>query len=1718
MTSRKRSSYKRKASVLAGLEALNSFKVPKKQSNLSLLQNVDLNSVDYSEEIYPQINQSFRFPQLSSYFNVEEAWFIHNKTLEDLFSQARKRFQKNPINSIVTGVESSLCTGFLVVNSWNDVEKIASDGLIPGNDPDTWLGQQKLGLSVNQCADLTIAREQSRLLGKSSNQFLYLIMVRWIKSRAYIVSPEAEKSKDRLEPQPGYACHVSTWSRMDLLDPSKLTLEQAFHLSQVYLYEFDEDLELRTKLEHVIPYAVLKCHWKLTSDVASKLDTISVASGSILIIPPQPDISCLLSLSRTALLPTPQIPRIQKKSSRGQSSHKPVMLNFDDRPKSKIAHSNVSECKDRYRYKATALLPSPTSLSNNSVLQSPPLNNTISSTVNSVTTVGSDDNSDQLSSPVQRSKRQDSGVLNIHIANARKLQANCNLFQFSECIKSIDNNTITNTSNTCSGGLINYDNRNHANTIVDELPSTVIGVSLLVWGYPKPEYSLAVEISSFRKGEITVFDGILQPCLHIQRLVTHTSLHYELAGLQPWTNKPFDLNGPPVLVSVPRDQEWCLPRLNPIKASSLQSDPSPFGGYRGNYFRLTLHDESGGRRTEMAQLCQALQNSAMAGVVPMPCDESSIMFLFPECQFSKSIGIPIVDNLDRNFLHAILLTPHSLHRYPYSEMCCCRPNNDVVTPTSPFAVPATIPMGTSTDKLFGQRKTTSICASSMQLKLPLSSILTTLTDGGRNLLGSALISVLAHQNIVTDNNNNTEITNTRTLLNDNDRKVQHNPHLDPRLHRRQIHSTDEPDLYALATALISSAYQKKTENPTEEQSHLEEQQNKIQETGTTIHETHVETCDPKDLIPAPSSPEVGSEYHSVSLMDAQMIPKEIPLDGQTSNATTVVMNPILASSPSNFDSCNNLSVVHQNISVDMEIDNNDPCDQSSRLDKSDMEIDHPFGQLANTSPLTLKFHEPAPNPPKTTNWSCPSQLSILVSDYRRASSPNYRRSTPPPNDSHNSSTHCSTKSAVKRAHRLSAYADSKYNHKYNDYDQDTNHRSRSPSYHRSKSNSSFRGYHRSSPISKYSSNEKPKSTYSNHYHRSSGHSRSRNVRDRGRRTPRRRVHDEESPYRYSSRRHRRSPSYSDSDCYYHSRHYQSYSNDSSPITGTDSNSVTSIKGRSDYHHSNIKKRRERHPSKSQQLVRNSHQAAQYRKNDYVEVKSGYSKENIDHCQSYISIDNENNSDRINNKNNNTNTTTTNNNKGSSLNSSDNKSQDSIGDTNQSKNLKVDDNTNIHVACNTSIDVITSTNIPSVNYNKSVVDENEEGEVLDDDDDGDDCDNVNEELMQSKHHNNTNHSNTYRNSENRQIAHTSRDREHLKTRDKVITSHSASTPRKNSDKKGEQEEEDDEDSSVDPSSFQRLQVGYILNHLAKHGNVEPEPNLDTDRQIVISLDSSQSVSRDEDEYKLIDETFNSTELSDYSIQESEISLEDEDMRQSDRRSVKHYGNFYPSNIYRHMLRTRRIQKKRNDDSFSDRDDEVSNGHKGDTDYRRPPANWSNERHHRRPSLLGTYVDSSTSSGSESQPRYSFYRPRGSNSNFPKTNRKGVYSPRSSSLLPDDDMNRHILPRFQDLSSSSNSFHQLSSEYHPEITPHYRNKPRDQPLLGPPCIPIISCVNSAISHTPNPGLLPMTVRYPPPLPSPSSQFNSAVSSSQLWSSIHPFYNQTVNIYNQPSKPWQ
>lgn len=95
--------------------------------------------MDYLEDIYPQLEKSFKFPQLSSsYFKVTKAWLVHNRTLEDSFSNARKRIQKS-------NTDASLCTGFFVLKNWTQVESMTSNGVSLGNDQYTWLGKPNLG-------------------------------------------------------------------------------------------------------------------------------------------------------------------------------------------------------------------------------------------------------------------------------------------------------------------------------------------------------------------------------------------------------------------------------------------------------------------------------------------------------------------------------------------------------------------------------------------------------------------------------------------------------------------------------------------------------------------------------------------------------------------------------------------------------------------------------------------------------------------------------------------------------------------------------------------------------------------------------------------------------------------------------------------------------------------------------------------------------------------------------------------------------------------------------------------------------------------------------------------------------------------------------------------------------------------------------------------------------------------------------------------------------------------------------------------------------------------------------------------------------------------------------------------------------------------------------------------------------------------------------------
>ncbi|KAF5401598.1 hypothetical protein PHET_04961, partial [Paragonimus heterotremus] len=836
-------------------------------------------------------------------------------------------------------------------------------------------------VTVNQCADLAVARTQKRLSRRSvatsvKSPPLYLIVVKWVKSRAYIVATEAEQSEERLEPQPGYACHVSTWSRIDPLDPAKLSLERAFQMAQVYLYEFDDEMELRPKPEHVMPYAVVKCYWELNTKTAAKLESLGPATGSILVLSPKPTRSFTTSDStfvptRSALLPTPPVAHLFGPRSLLPSTERsiPTLLRGKSSPSvSKYTFERidpllcegqdlkvkVSSCA--YSFRVTFVL----------LVCSPHFN---------LYSHSKRTTSEQLLIDEKMSVPS----INPLICQTRKVQSTPDVIsRLGTQLNLAARSSGTVPLNVADGARLD-----------SRAPCPyLIGVTTLSWGHPKPEHSLELEVCTYKKNRFPIFDGILNPCLHISRLISHNALHYELAGLTPWPSKPLEPGGPPVLVSITRTHEWCLPRLNGTTAASLQCEPSPFAGYRGNYFRLTLRD-TGGRRTEMSQLCQALSEKSLAGVIHMECDESSVLFVFPDCQFSRSISLPPTDSLDSNYLHAILLTPHSLDHYPYARVNCSVykvPNKD--TPdTHAFRPASPVPVPTDLAGLGQRARASTAPIADTKLKIPLDAVLSSLPDGGKDLLGTALIALLASQRSSDESDTHGVPPSSASGSSADALRpplLYGGPRMDPRLSRGQAFDTQ-----SLASVLLSTVakhpelFKRSSIAPEPKPSEQLTDQSPVISTTVTIPtpkspaapETVVEETDPSHPPSAPASPTEPSEVKCVTPND---FPKEIPLSSSSpakqTEQLTIAADELLADS------------------VDMEIEVNDHSNQNLAV-ASDMEVSTSFD--CYDSPLKLRcdssqysshirrdstFWEP------NARFSFPTQVALLVSDCKRMSS------------------------------------------------------------------------------------------------------------------------------------------------------------------------------------------------------------------------------------------------------------------------------------------------------------------------------------------------------------------------------------------------------------------------------------------------------------------------------------------------------------------------------------------------------------------------------------------------------------------------------------------------------------------------------------------------------------------------------------------------------------
>lgn len=958
MSSGRLVSSKRRLSTSAGFGSLKSFKVPKKSLEKSLLEQLDIESSDFVDEVLYQIHQSCRFPQLTSHLHIEQAWLVNNRVLEDSFNAARRRLHKGGAN---TSSDANLGIGFYAVYDWSSVENIANNGIFPGNDQNTWLGKPRQGVVVNQCADLTVARAQNKLFARSGTTAtsvtgtaisgttgsdvgngsfsVYLILLRWIKSRAYVVSTDAENSNEPLEPQPGYTCHVSTWSRIDPLDPSKLSLERAFQMAQVYLYEFDDELELRPKPEHVLPYAAVRCRWTLDSTVCTTAsgEALTATTGAILVLTSKPLRTSLNS--RHALLPTPpkSIRRsrsVRKEDNQGSKPISRLLNHLTENIPPLIPPEELSTIVNRSGSRSAVVR-------STMQLNSPP----------------------QQVSSAQVEKMVGAKVTPMHVAilQARRLTSQ------SDWIGRVG-------ESSCSG------------TVAGPTPSPLsssdavatsghhmilVGTSLITWGQSGTDlFSLQIELYVYRRLCLPVFDGLLQPCFQVSRLVPHVSLHYELAGLTPWASKTLEPSGPPVLVSVPRDQEWCLPRLNESTAASLQCDPSPFAGYRGNYVRLSV--PVGGRRAEISQFCDALREKSMAAVIHIPCDESCSFFVFPDCQFARSISFSPGDGLDTNYLHGILLTPFSLDRYPYERVACSalladsisksrEPRNAEDPEVKELVgwkqfIQATPASAVSDLLSYGSRIPAPVPTGDGKMKIPLDALLSALPDEGKELLGTAFIAILASQR----GNENTEtcVSPSPSLHVSPQPPIASTsvvPRTDPRL--RLARSMDAQSLLSHFGQNMLTSKQPSSAIPNQK-SAVEQPSTLAAESEKNVVESPDSLVPKNSSPPAPSSPPREPDVLERELEEIPVEPKEIPLEN--------ALPPLSCSSPTTMNgrSVVPCGVTMDSLDMDVESQGNRSCDVGRSLsNSSDMEVEPPPSRYQ--SPFKIRYEPYSPNSPKT---------------------------------------------------------------------------------------------------------------------------------------------------------------------------------------------------------------------------------------------------------------------------------------------------------------------------------------------------------------------------------------------------------------------------------------------------------------------------------------------------------------------------------------------------------------------------------------------------------------------------------------------------------------------------------------------------------------------------------------------------------------------------------
>lgn len=214
---------------------LKQFIIPKRRTSASdVLLAIDQNSIEYKSDVLEVIQQSFRHKDSLACFAFHNPHIVQNPLLLTEFNEKRKLMKE-----LCNDKELKCSYAFIHLDSRSEAEKICREGLHVGNTDMKSLGDPNLGAYACKYPDILPPWMSCRI------SVGHLVIFKFIKGK--VKTMVENKTGDALEPTPGFDCHVARTSMQS----------DEFESSQVYVYEYDNNMDVLERPRQLLPFALV---------------------------------------------------------------------------------------------------------------------------------------------------------------------------------------------------------------------------------------------------------------------------------------------------------------------------------------------------------------------------------------------------------------------------------------------------------------------------------------------------------------------------------------------------------------------------------------------------------------------------------------------------------------------------------------------------------------------------------------------------------------------------------------------------------------------------------------------------------------------------------------------------------------------------------------------------------------------------------------------------------------------------------------------------------------------------------------------------------------------------------------------------------------------------------------------------------------------------------------------------------------------------------------------------------------------------------------------------------------------------------------------------------------------------------------------------------------------------------------------------------------------